>query len=172
VTPLAGFAFNVEWGVEDRRDGFASRDSCRSGTMQPFVIWFVAAFVLVAAELMSGTLYLLVIGAGAAAAGALALAGAGFAAQLACAAVVSVVGSFVLKQLRRSRNGGAAGAGLSFDAGQAVEVVEQLAGGGLRVNYRGTQWDAEVEGGGSANVGDRLIIKSTRGNTLVLAAHN
>jgi hypothetical protein len=66
--------------------------------MQPFVIWFVAAFALVAAELMSGTLYLLVIGVGAAAAGALALAGAGFAAQLACAAVVSVVGSFVLQR--------------------------------------------------------------------------
>ena len=138
--------------------------------MQPFVIWFVAAFALVAAELMSGTLYLLVIGAGAAAAGALALAGAGFAAQLACAAIVSVVGSFALRQLRRGRKGEAANAGLSFDAGQPVEVVELLPGGGLRVNYRGTQWDAEVEGGGTANLGEHLTIKSTRGNTLVLAA--
>jgi len=140
--------------------------------MQPFVIWFVAAFALVAAELMSGTLYLLVIGVGAAAAGALALAGAGFAAQLACAAVVSVVGSFVLQRFKRGKKGDAGGANLSLDAGQSVEVVEVLPGGGLRVNYRGTQWDAEIAGGGVAAVGDRLTIQSTRANTLVLAARN
>lgn len=140
--------------------------------MQPFVIWFVAAFVLVAAELMSGTLYLLVIGVGAAAAGALALAGAGFAAQLACAAVVSVGGSFVLQRLKRGGKGRTKDAGLSFDAGQTVEVVELLPGGGLRVNYRGTQWDAEIEGCAAAALGDRLTIKSTRANTLILTAHN
>lgn len=47
-----------------------------------------------------------------------------------------------------------------------------LPGGGLRVNYRGTQWDAEIAGGGVAAVGDRLTIQSTRANTLVLAARN
>ena len=137
--------------------------------MQPFVIWFVAAFVLVAAELMSGTLYLLVIGAGAAVAGALALTGVGFAVQLTAAALVSVAGSVLLKFIRRGRTGAGGEAGLSFDAGQSVEVVEKHPDGGLRVDYRGTQWDAEVEGGGSADVGERLTIRSTRGNTLVLA---
>jgi membrane protein implicated in regulation of membrane protease activity len=140
--------------------------------MQPFVIWFVAAFALVAAELMSGTLYLVVIGAGAAAAGALALTGVGFASQLAIAAAVSVAGSLLLKQVRRRRKGGAADAVLSFDAGQAVEVLEQRPDGGLRVNYRGTQWDAEIEGGGVAVAGERLTIKSTRGNTLILAGRS
>jgi len=138
--------------------------------MQPFVVWFIAAFLLVVAELMSGTLYLLVIGLGAAAAGALALAGAGFAAQLACAAVVSVVGSFALQRLKGGAKGEAGGAGVSLDAGQSVEVVEVLPGGALRVSYRGTQWDAEIEGGASAAPGDRLIITATRANTLILAA--
>ncbi len=137
--------------------------------MQPFVVWFIAAFVLVAAELMSGSLYLLVIGAGAAAAGVLALAGVGFAAQIALAAVVSVAGIAVLKLLRRGGKGESGNAALSFDAGQIVEVIEQRADGGLRVNYRGTQWDAEIEGGGTAAPGERLTIKSTRGNSLILA---
>ena len=136
--------------------------------MQAYVIWFVAAFILVAAELMTGTLYLLVIGAGAAAGGVAAMAGAGIAAQLGAASLVAVVGIVVLKALgvggaRRGRH-----QALSLDAGQPVEVLERRADGTLRVNYRGTQWDAVLEGPD----GPRLVIKSTRGNTLVLAAHS
>lgn len=135
--------------------------------MQAYVIWFVAAFILVAAELMTGTLYLLVIGAGAGAGGVAALAGAGVAAQLGVASVVAVIGIVALKAMgvggmRRGRH-----ASLSLDAGQSVEVLERRPDGSLRVNYRGTQWDAVVEGPD----GPRLVIKATRGNTLVLSAH-
>ena len=138
--------------------------------MQPFVVWFVAAFVLVAAELMSGTLYLLVIGAGAAAGGVLALAGIGFAGQLAAAAAVSVAGIAVLKSVRKGGARRGAHRGLSLDAGQSVEVLERNADGSLRVSYRGTQWDAELEGGVEAAVGAHLIIRETRGNKLILMA--
>ena len=37
--------------------------------MQAYIVWFVAAAVLIAAELLSGTFYLLVIGVGVAAGG-------------------------------------------------------------------------------------------------------
>jgi len=137
--------------------------------MQAYVIWFIGAFVLVVAELMSGTLYLLIIGAGAAAAGVLALAGAGFAAQLATAAVVSVAGIGVMRWLKIG--GGRRGAhakSLAFDIGQVVEVIEERPDGSLRVNYRGTQWDATLEGAGGA----RLVIKEIRGNTLILVAQH
>ena len=135
--------------------------------MQAFMIWFIAAFALVIAELLSGTLYLLVIGAGAAVAGVIALAGLGFAAQFAVAALVSVAGIAVVHKLKLGRSrGGAPRRNLSFDAGQAVEVIERRPDGSLRVNYRGTQWDAQVEGAG----GEHLVIKETRGNTLILVA--
>ncbi len=137
--------------------------------MQAFMIWFIAAFALVIAELLSGTLYLLVIGAGAAAAGVIALAGPGFAAQFAVAAIVSVAGIAVLHKLKLGRaRAGAPRRNLSFDAGQAVQVIERRADGSLRVNYRGTQWDAQVEGAES----EHLVIKETRGNTLILVAQS
>ncbi|MBL8386329.1 MAG: NfeD family protein [Burkholderiales bacterium] len=136
--------------------------------MQAFVVWFIAAFVLVVAELMTGSLYLLVIGAGAAAGGALALAGAGFAAQLAGAAAVSVAGIAVLKVLRRGGGHKSGQGAVTLDAGQLVEVLECHADGALRVSYRGTQWDAVLEGGGAAAPGERLPIREMRGNTLVL----
>ena len=138
--------------------------------MQPFVIWFIAAFVLVVVELMSGSLFLLVIGAGAAAGGLMALAGTGFAAQLGAAAVVSVAGIAVLKAVRRGGARTKADGSLAFDTGQSVDVLERQENGELRVNYRGTQWDAEVEGGGAAAVGERRVIKETRGNKLILKA--
>lgn len=137
--------------------------------MQAFMIWFIAAFALVIAELLSGTLYLLVIGAGAAVAGVIALAGLGFAAQFAVAAIISVIGIAVVHKLKLGRSrGGAHQRNLSFDTGQAVEVIERRADGSLRVNYRGTQWDAQVEGAGS----EHLVIKETRGNTLILVAQS
>ena len=137
--------------------------------MQAFMIWFIAAFALVIAELLSGTLYLLVIGAGAAAAGVIALAGPGFAVQFAVAAIVSVAGIAVVHKLKLGRaRAGAHRRNLSFDAGQAVQVIERRADGSLRVNYRGTQWDAQVEGAES----EHLVIKETRGNTLILVAQS
>lgn len=135
--------------------------------MQAHVVWFIAAFVLIAAELMSGTLYLLVICVGAGAAGVVALLGAGTGAQLAVASAISLAGIAVLKLWRRGGKSDGA-APLSFDAGQPVEVLEQRGDGALRVAYRGTQWDAKLEGGAGAAVGARLVIVEVRGNTLIV----
>ena len=134
--------------------------------MQAYVVWFSAAFALVVTELMSGTLYLLVIGAGALAGGIAALAGAGFGMQLAAASVVSVAGIGILKGLRLGGRRRGQVAHLSLDAGQPVEVIERRQDGSMRVNYRGTQWDALLEG----KPGEHLVIKENRGNTLILVA--
>lgn len=137
--------------------------------MQPVVVWFIAAFALVAAELLTGSFYLLVIGAGAVAGGLAAWAGTSFAVQLSVTAVVSVIGIAVVKSmgLTRSRKGKAAN--LDFDAGQTVEVAEVRPDGSFRVQYRGAQWDAELEGGGSVASGERLVIRANRGNLLIVA---
>jgi membrane protein implicated in regulation of membrane protease activity len=138
--------------------------------MPAYVFWFIAAFALVAAELLTGTFYLLVIGVGAAAGGLAALAGAGFGAQLAATAAVSVIGIAVVKGMGLTRSRAGEAANLGFDTGQAVEVAEARPDGTLRVTYRGAQWDARLEGGGAAAVaGERLVIRATRGNLLVVA---
>ncbi|MFN0163449.1 MAG: NfeD family protein [Burkholderiales bacterium] len=137
--------------------------------MQPTVLWFIAAFALVAAELLSGTFYLLVIGAGAAAGGLAAWAGTSFAVQLTVAAVVSVIGIAVIKAMGLTRSRKGETGNLAFDAGQTVEVAEVRPDGSFRVQYRGAQWDAELEGGGSVASAERLVIRATRGNLLVVA---
>lgn len=136
--------------------------------MQSYVIWFGAALALVAAELLSGTFYLLVIGIGVGAGGVAALLGSGFGTQLAVASAISVAGIVLLRFLRIGMRAPGDAPGLSFDTGQPVEVIERRHDGSLRVNYRGTQWDAEVEG----PAGEHLVIKATRGNTLVLVAQD
>jgi membrane protein implicated in regulation of membrane protease activity len=137
-----------------------------NGLVQAYVVWFIAAFVLVAAEIMSGTLYLLVIGVASVAAGVCALAGLTLAAQLGAASVISMAGVAALRVWRRGAP--SAGADLAFDAGQPVEVVSPRHDGGLRVAYRGTHWDAQLEGGGAVAKGERLTIVQMRGNTLLV----
>jgi len=143
--------------------------------MQAYVIWFIAAFALVGAELLAGTFYLLVVGLGLAAGGVGDLLGLGFGLQIMVAAVVAVAGMFLLRGthvgalLRRGKTRGRP----SLDIGQSVQVIERRADGSLRVDYRGTQWDAEAEGplpeGQPGNMGT-LYIRAMRGNTLIVAA--
>jgi membrane protein implicated in regulation of membrane protease activity len=135
--------------------------------MQPYIIWFVAAFALVAAELLTNTFYLLVVAIGAAAGGVSALMDADLGWQFAVAAVVTVAGIAVLRTMKIGPNLRRLKTNISLDVGQTVEVVEHRPDGSLRVNYRGSQWDAELEG---PFVAGPLYIRETRGSTLILSA--
>lgn len=135
--------------------------------MQPYIFWFVAAFALIAAELMTGTLYLLVVGLGVAAGGVIALVGLGFGWQLLVAAAAVAAGIGVLKALKLGPNARHHKASRNLDVGQSVEVVERRPDGSLRVNYRGSQWDAQLDG--EPYVAGPLYIRETRGSTLILA---
>lgn len=135
--------------------------------MQPYIVWFVLAFALVAAELLTNTFYLLVVAIGAAAGGLIAFTGLGFGIELAVAAVVTAAGIAVLRMMKIGPNSRRENTNFSLDVGQAVDVVERRPDGSLRVNYRGSQWDAEVDG---PYVTGPLFIRETRGSTLVLTA--
>jgi membrane protein implicated in regulation of membrane protease activity len=135
--------------------------------MQPYMIWFVAAFGLVAAELLTNTFYLLVVALGAAAGGVIALTGAGFAWQAGIAALVAAAGMAVLRKMKIGPNLRRLKTNLPLDVGQSVEVIERRPDGSLRVDYRGSQWDAELEG---PFVAGPLYIRATRGSTLILSA--
>lgn len=139
--------------------------------MDAHVIWFIAAGLLVAVEMLTGTLYLLMIALGAAMAGLAALAGAMTVGQFLTAAFVSVAGMFIVRKRRAGPDGAGKNASIAFDAGQPVEVIERHADGSLRVAYRGSQWDAEVEADSPAATHPvSYRIKETRGSRLILTA--
>lgn len=137
--------------------------------MEPYVIWFIAAGVLVVTELISGTFYLLMIALGAAAGGFSSAAGLPMMGQFLSAATVAVAGILALRQRGWWSHRGGEKSTIAFDAGQPVEVIERHADGSLRVFYRGTHWDAELAPEASKS-GDALsyVIKTMRGSRLVL----
>jgi membrane protein implicated in regulation of membrane protease activity len=141
--------------------------------MQPYVIWFIAAFALVGAELMAGTFYLLVIGLGLAAGGVAALCGVEFGVQVAVAALLSVAGIVILRKTRAGAMLRRGGPQVSMDVGQTVHVIERRADGSLRVDYRGSQWDAEADEPlpeGPAKTIGTLYIRAVRGTKLIVSA--
>lgn len=135
--------------------------------MDNYIVWFIAAALMVAAELFAGTLYLLVIALGAVAGGAVSLAGGAVWMQFAVAALVAVAGFVWVRRKGRGTSDASPSTNLSLDVGQPVEVVERRVDGSLRVAYRGSQWDADLE---PAAGNGPYAVKEVRGTRLLLAA--
>jgi membrane protein implicated in regulation of membrane protease activity len=133
--------------------------------MDPTLIWLIAGFALVIAELLSGTFYLLMLGLAAFGGAAVAYAGQGFSAQAVVAVLLAVAGCFGV-HLWRAKN--ATKQMASVDAGQPANFehwVDQ--GGGLaRVRYRGASWDAKVDGAGELLAGTLLYVMRIEGHRL------
>ena len=134
--------------------------------------WWVAAGIAVAAELATGTFYLLMIALGfvAAAIGA----HLGFAApvQLLAAAVIGG-GATALWHWRRGNRATPAAPSRSnrdvnLDIGERVKVGQWASDGTARVEYRGSTWVARLQPGAPAHAGEHLVA-AVEGNWLVLA---
>jgi membrane protein implicated in regulation of membrane protease activity len=138
--------------------------------METYLIWLVAGFVLVIAELVTGTFFLLVLGLAAFAGSAMAWFGQGFWLEALCAATVAVAGVFWVRQQRRRLQQPDMA---SLDVGQAVAFDSWVSReqGAARVSYRNTQWDAQVEGERELSPGQALFIHAVTGNTLKVAKH-
>ena len=134
-------------------------------------VWWVVAGVLVTAELLSGTVYLLMLALGAGAAALAAHAGTGFSAQLVAAAVVGG-GATAVWHLRRARAPrsapAASNADVNLDIGQTVLVETWDAQGLASVRYRGATWTARHAGPGAPRPGEHLIV-AVHGNRLDVA---
>ena len=136
--------------------------------------WWLAGAGLVAAELATGTFYLLMLGLGAAAAALAAHAGLGLTGQLLVAALVGggAVAAWHLLQARRSGQHAPtatinANRDLNLDIGSSVHVAHWRPDGSARVNHRGAGWDARYAGRGTPAAGD-FTICAVDGNCLVL----
>ena len=81
--------------------------------------------------------------------------------------IFAVAGTIAAHQWRKKHAMPLPQAGL--DVGQEVEVLAWYDNGTARVNYRGTQWDAEIASPSAARAKVMYIV-ATRGSTLVLAA--
>jgi len=135
--------------------------------MMSYLIWWVLAAVLVGVELLTGTFYLLAVGFAFVAGGVVALMDGSLEMQLIVGGVLSVVGVMVAHQWRLRRASPEPQA--SLDLGQSVRVLTWRDDGTARVEYRGTQWDADMAAG-EATRAETMYIVDVRGSTLVIAA--
>jgi membrane protein implicated in regulation of membrane protease activity len=138
--------------------------------MAESTIWWLIAGATVAAELMTGTFYLLMLAIGLAAAAIAAHLGAGTTVQLLVAAAIGG-GAVVAWHYVRSQRPQPAPAGsnrdVNMDVGETVNVAAWNADGTATVKYRGAQWTVVQSGGGSPQTGPHRVAEVV-GNRLVV----
>lgn len=130
--------------------------------------WWIAAGVMVAAELATGTFYLLMLALGAAAGAVAAHLGLGLNGQMLAAAVIGG-GAVAAWHLRRGATRPALRASenrdVNLDIGEQVDVAEWQADGDAFVQYRGSRWAVRHAGSGAPQPG-RHVIRRIEGNRL------
>ena len=135
------------------------------------VFWWVAAGLLVAVELATGTFYLLMIALGLAGAALAAHLGLSFAAQVAAACLLGG-GTTVAWHLHRRRQPlpapVAQNRDVNLDIGERVRVEAWAPDLTARVSYRGSAWSARLQPGAPAAAGEH-IVSAVEGNWLILA---
>jgi membrane protein implicated in regulation of membrane protease activity len=132
--------------------------------------WWIAAGVTVAAELATGTFYLLMIALGMIGGALAGHLGGGAAAQLITAAVVgsgAVAGWHFKRQGRPGAPPPAVNPDVNIDIGQRVQVPQWNVDGTARISYRGSQWSARFRGEGTPVPGE-YVIRAVEGSELLL----
>jgi membrane protein implicated in regulation of membrane protease activity len=140
--------------------------------MEQWLMWVVAGFGLVIAELVTGTFYLLVIGVGAFAGAIVAWLGGNELVQAVIASAVAVAGAFLVHRWHIRNRDAQPKADNLLDRGQAVVLEGWVDETGriARVKYRGAWWDAKLKGEAHPAPGTTLYIEGQEGNTLVVAS--
>jgi membrane protein implicated in regulation of membrane protease activity len=137
--------------------------------MGDWVWWFVLAFVLVVAELLTGTFYLLMIAIALAGGGLASLAGLSFTLQLVIAAAIGFAGALLLRRTRFGRlHNNQAEPLQNMDVGQTVKIDGWTGSRTARASYRGAQWDIELAPGEDPQPGE-FVIQAIQANRLVVA---
>ncbi|CAN5473014.1 NfeD family protein [soil metagenome] len=139
-------------------------------TLSDASFWLFGSGVLVAAELASGTFYLLMIAIGSLAASITAWLGFGVIVQIVVAAVMGGGAAIVLYSFRKRRPRplpARANRDVNLDIGSRVDVGYWNANGSTEVSYRGANWQARYEGDGAPTPGPH-VIRALDGNYLVL----
>jgi membrane protein implicated in regulation of membrane protease activity len=137
--------------------------------MAAYLVWAIIGFILIIAEMLTGTFFLLVIGVAALVGALVAFFGGAFWLQAIVTAIVALAGIYGVHLWRSSRPKDGPGQN-SLEVGQTVVFASWVnqESGTARVIYRGSQWDAKVSG--AANPNDVLTIKSVEQGVLQVSA--
>ena len=129
-------------------------------------LWLIVAGVLVMAELLTGTFYLLMLSLGATAAALTAYADGTLTWQIVTAALVGG-GAAVLWHLKKPLSNDAQDSNVHLDIGETVTVDAWDAQGHTQVKHRGAQWTAVCADDNTPTPGLHRICEM-QGNRLVL----
>ncbi|ABX14963.1 NfeD family protein [Burkholderia multivorans] len=139
--------------------------------MSAQLFWWVGVGVLVVAELLTGTFYLLMIALGFVAGGLLQLAGFAPHVQIGAAAAIALVAMIALRRSglgRKQKRDTSTNPDVNLDIGATV-TVGAWHDGRARVQYRGAEWDVELAAGERDDA--RVYqVSAVRGNCLVVVA--
>ena len=127
----------------------------------PTSLWLLTIGALVAAELATGTFYLLMLALGATAGAMAASAGVDVRSQLITASAVgggAVVLWYFVRKLRPRARPAASNADVNIDIGQRVQVPAWDGNGTARVTYRGASWAVRHAGSGEPAPGEHVIV--------------
>ena len=138
--------------------------------MQGYVGWFLLAFALLGLEMLSGTFYMIVFSIAAAAGGIAAYFHLSISVQLIVATLVGVIGTRAVRTWKLKNMRPDSAADRNLDIGQAVQVETWRDDGSLRVQHRGSQWDAQLESADTPH-DVPLYIKDQHGSVLILSRH-
>ena len=111
--------------------------------MAESTLWWIAAGLLVAAELLTGTFYLLMLAIGGVAGALAAHAGASLSTQIVVAALVggvAVAGCYLVRRRRPGDPSARAERSVNLDVGEIVHVDGWAADGTAQIRYRGAPW--------------------------------
>ena len=135
--------------------------------MTASTVWWLLAGGAVAAELLTGTFYLLMVALGLSAGALAAHAGAGIAVQMVAAALVGGGGAALLIARRRKGPSARAQRSVNLDIGETVTVEHWNADGTSQVRYRGATWTALHRPGVTPAPGPHRVVELV-GNRLLV----
>jgi membrane protein implicated in regulation of membrane protease activity len=136
-------------------------------------LWWLLAGALVAAELATGTFYLLMVALGAAAGALAAHAGLSPTAQVAVASALAAgaTAGWHALRARAPRSAPAeSNRDTHLDVGQLLQVAAWQPDGTARVSYRGAMWSVRFAGSGSPTAGEHVIVALQGSELLVQPA--
>ena len=138
--------------------------------MEMSTLWWIFAGAAVVAELLTGTLYLLMVAAGMVAGALAAHAGADTTVQIAAAAIVGLVATAAWRFLKKKKDPSVtanANTDVNQDIGATVHVGHWKLDGTAQVNYRGANWAVQAAPGVMQHAGNYRVV-ALSGSRLVV----
>jgi len=133
-------------------------------------LWWIAAGLLVAVELATGTFYLLMLAIGAVAGALAAHLGFGVSGQMLTGAIVGsavVLAAYLVKRPKPGDPSARADRSVNLDIGETVQIEAWDADGTARVRYRGAQWTVLPRGNTPMRAGAHRVVELV-GNRLLV----